>query len=142
MHVSTTTVFPPASTTSAWTRVEQHPLVVDERAAGPPVLGQHGIGRRGADQERTRRRAVDLDDARHGDVADVPGAHAASVAHAASDTGGGRPVPYARPAVSITAPQVNGVENNVLPGGGEGPGVYFGGRHQIAQLWCDEGDCG
>jgi peptide/nickel transport system substrate-binding protein len=42
----------------------------------------------------------------------------------------------------ITAPQVNGVENNVLPGGGEGPGVYFGGRHQIAQLWCDEGDCG
>jgi peptide/nickel transport system substrate-binding protein len=42
----------------------------------------------------------------------------------------------------ITQPQVNGVENNVLPGGGEGPGVYFGGRHQIPQIWCDGGDCG
>jgi peptide/nickel transport system substrate-binding protein len=42
----------------------------------------------------------------------------------------------------ITQPQVNGVENNVLPGGGTGPGVYFGGRHQIAQIWCDGGDCG
>ncbi|MFV0308769.1 MAG: ABC transporter substrate-binding protein [Desertimonas sp.] len=42
----------------------------------------------------------------------------------------------------ITQPQVNGVVNNVLPGGGVGPGVYFGGRHQIAQLWCDGGNCG
>lgn len=42
----------------------------------------------------------------------------------------------------ITQPQVNGVMNNVLPGGGEGPGVYFGGRHQMAQLWCDGGNCG
>ncbi len=42
----------------------------------------------------------------------------------------------------VTQPQVNGVEVNVLPGGGEGPGVYFGGRHQIAQLWCDDGNCG
>ena len=42
----------------------------------------------------------------------------------------------------ITQPQVNGVENNVLPGGGNGPGVYFGGRHQIAQIWCEGGDCG
>jgi peptide/nickel transport system substrate-binding protein len=42
----------------------------------------------------------------------------------------------------ITQPQVNGVEVNVLPGGGKGPGVYFGGRHQIAQIWCDDGDCG
>ena len=104
---------------------------------------------------------VDLDDARHGDVADVPGAHAPSVAHAASDTGGGLTRGEAAETINrrfgeqvynlwlnwalrgvITAQQVNGVENNVLPGGGEGPGVYFGGRHQIAQLWCDEGDCG
>ncbi len=42
----------------------------------------------------------------------------------------------------ISQPQVNGVEVNVLPGDGNGPGVYFGGRHQMAQLWCDEGDCG
>ncbi len=42
----------------------------------------------------------------------------------------------------ITQPQVNGVEVNVLPAGGNGPGVYFGGRHQIAQIWCDDGDCG
>jgi peptide/nickel transport system substrate-binding protein len=42
----------------------------------------------------------------------------------------------------ITQPQVNGVEVNVLPGGGNGPGVYFGGRHQMPQLWCDGGDCG
>ena len=28
-----------------------------------------------------------------------------------------------------------------LPGGGNGPGVYFGGRHQIAQIWCDDGNC-
>jgi peptide/nickel transport system substrate-binding protein len=41
----------------------------------------------------------------------------------------------------ITSPQVNGVEHNVLPGGGEGPGVYFGGRHSIPQIWCDDGDC-
>jgi peptide/nickel transport system substrate-binding protein len=41
----------------------------------------------------------------------------------------------------ITLPQVNGVENNTLPGGGEGPGVYFGGRHQIPQIWCDDGEC-
>ena len=42
----------------------------------------------------------------------------------------------------ITQPQVNGVEHNVLPAGGEGPGVYFGGRHSIPQIWCDDGDCG
>ena len=42
----------------------------------------------------------------------------------------------------ITQPQVNGVEVNNLPGGGKGPGVYFGGRHQIAQIWCDDGNCG
>jgi len=42
----------------------------------------------------------------------------------------------------ITQPQVNGVEVNDLPGDGKGPGVYFGGRHQIAQIWCDGGNCG
>lgn len=42
----------------------------------------------------------------------------------------------------ITQPQVNDVEVNNLPGGGQGPGVYFGGRHQIPQIWCDGGDCG
>jgi peptide/nickel transport system substrate-binding protein len=42
----------------------------------------------------------------------------------------------------ITQPQVNGVENNILADGSKGPGVYFGGRHQIPQIWCDDGDCG
>ena len=41
----------------------------------------------------------------------------------------------------ITQPQVNGVEVNDLPGGGKGPGVAFGGRHQIDQIWCDDGNC-
>ena len=41
----------------------------------------------------------------------------------------------------ITQPQVNGVTNNVLMDGSKGPGVYFGGRHQIAQMWCDNGKC-
>ena len=39
-------------------------------------------------------------------------------------------------------PFVNGLESNVLPdGGGEGVGLAFSGRHQMNQLWCDEGVC-
>ncbi|MFV0309225.1 MAG: ABC transporter substrate-binding protein [Desertimonas sp.] len=42
----------------------------------------------------------------------------------------------------VTEPEVNGVETNALPDGTDGPGLYFGGRHQMNQLWCDGGDCG
>ena len=42
---------------------------------------------------------------------------------------------------SSTQPYVNGVETNALPDGGDGVGLAFSGRHQINQLWCDEGVC-
>ena len=41
----------------------------------------------------------------------------------------------------ISEPYVNGVEANVLPDGTEGVGMAFGGRHQLVQMWCDEGSC-
>jgi hypothetical protein len=40
-----------------------------------------------------------------------------------------------------SAPYVNGVESNVLPDGSKGIGLAFAGRHQINQLWCDDGKC-
>jgi hypothetical protein len=37
---------------------------------------------------------------------------------------------------------VNGLESNVLPDSGEeGVGLAFSGRHQMNQLWCNEGVC-
>ena len=42
----------------------------------------------------------------------------------------------------ITQPYVNGVQANVLPDGREGLGLAFAGRHQINQIWCDDGNCG
>jgi peptide/nickel transport system substrate-binding protein len=41
----------------------------------------------------------------------------------------------------ITGPYVNGVESNVLPDGTEGVGLAFAGRHQLNQIWCDDGAC-
>ena len=40
-----------------------------------------------------------------------------------------------------TQPFVNGVERNVLPDGTKGIGLAFAGRHQVNQIWCDEGRC-
>ena len=41
----------------------------------------------------------------------------------------------------IEQPYVNGIETNKLPDGGNGLGLVGAGRHNIAQLWCDEGVC-
>lgn len=42
----------------------------------------------------------------------------------------------------ISQPYVNGVEANVIPGIDDpGLGLAFSGRHQVNQLWCDEGVC-
>ena len=42
-----------------------------------------------------------------------------------------------------TLPQVNGIETNTLVDSGEqGLGLAFAGRHQVNEIWCDEGDCG
>ena len=41
----------------------------------------------------------------------------------------------------ITGPYVNGVESNVFPDGTEGVGLAFAGRHQLNQIWCDDGKC-
>ena len=124
------------------------------------MLGQHGIGCRGADQERTGA-APSTSMMLVTVMSPMFQVRTPRASHAASDTCCRHARREAAETINrrfgeqvynlwlnwalwgvITAPQVNGVENNVLPGGGEGPGVYFGGRHQIAQLWCDEGDCG
>ena len=41
----------------------------------------------------------------------------------------------------ISQPYVNGVEANALPDGEEGIGLAFAGRHQLNQMWCDDGKC-
>jgi peptide/nickel transport system substrate-binding protein len=41
----------------------------------------------------------------------------------------------------IEQPYVNGLETNTLLDGGEGVGLAFSGRHQMNQIWCDEGVC-
>ena len=41
----------------------------------------------------------------------------------------------------IENPYVNGLESNALPGGGDGIGLAFSGRHQMNQIWCDDGKC-
>jgi peptide/nickel transport system substrate-binding protein len=41
----------------------------------------------------------------------------------------------------ISQPYVNGVEANVLPDGTKGVGLAFAGRHQLNEMWCDEGKC-
>jgi peptide/nickel transport system substrate-binding protein len=40
-----------------------------------------------------------------------------------------------------TQPYVNGIERNVLPDGTQGIGLAFAGRHQVNQIWCDDGRC-
>jgi peptide/nickel transport system substrate-binding protein len=40
-----------------------------------------------------------------------------------------------------TQPYVNGIERNVLPDGAKGIGLAFAGRHQMNQIWCDNGSC-
>jgi peptide/nickel transport system substrate-binding protein len=40
-----------------------------------------------------------------------------------------------------TQPYVNGIENNILPDGTKGIGLAFAGRHQINEIWCDNGKC-
>jgi peptide/nickel transport system substrate-binding protein len=42
----------------------------------------------------------------------------------------------------ITQPYVNGVEAHTLPDGSKGIGLAFAGRHQVNQMWCDNGKCG
>ncbi|MET0460347.1 MAG: ABC transporter substrate-binding protein [Ilumatobacteraceae bacterium] len=41
----------------------------------------------------------------------------------------------------IEHPYVNGLETNALPDGGDGVGLAFSGRHQMNQIWCDDGTC-
>jgi peptide/nickel transport system substrate-binding protein len=41
----------------------------------------------------------------------------------------------------IEQPYVNGLESNVLPDGTKGVGLAFSGRHQMNQIWCDNGKC-
>jgi len=42
----------------------------------------------------------------------------------------------------IEQPYVNGLESNaLLDGGGEGVGLAFSGRHQMNEIWCDDGVC-
>jgi peptide/nickel transport system substrate-binding protein len=41
----------------------------------------------------------------------------------------------------IEQPYVNGLETNTLMDGEEGVGLAFSGRHQMNQIWCDEGVC-
>jgi len=42
----------------------------------------------------------------------------------------------------IAQPYVNGVEMNAIPGEDTpGVGLAFSGRHQMNQLWCNEGSC-
>lgn len=41
----------------------------------------------------------------------------------------------------VSEPYVNGVEANALPDGGDGVGLAFSGRHQMNQVWCDDGVC-
>ena len=38
-----------------------------------------------------------------------------------------------------TQPYVNGVERNILPDGTKGIGLAFAGRHQLNEIWCDDG---
>jgi len=40
-----------------------------------------------------------------------------------------------------TQPYINGIERNVLPDGTTGIGLAFAGRHQLNQIWCDNGEC-
>ncbi len=40
-----------------------------------------------------------------------------------------------------TQPYVNGIELNTLPDGSKGIGLAFAGRHQVNQIWCDNGKC-
>ena len=43
---------------------------------------------------------------------------------------------------SRQSPSVNGVETNTLVDSGEqGLGLAFAGRHQVNQIWCDDGAC-
>jgi peptide/nickel transport system substrate-binding protein len=41
----------------------------------------------------------------------------------------------------VTQPYVNGIERNILPDGTKGIGLAFAGRHQVNQIWCDNGAC-
>ena len=41
----------------------------------------------------------------------------------------------------IEQPYVNGTESNQLPDGTKGIGLAFAGRHQVNQMWCDDGNC-
>ena len=40
-----------------------------------------------------------------------------------------------------TQPYVNGIERNILPDGTKGIGLAFAGRHQLNEVWCDNGKC-
>jgi ABC-type transport system substrate-binding protein len=41
----------------------------------------------------------------------------------------------------VTQPYVNGVNDNLLPDGSDGIGLVGAGRHQLNQMWCDDGAC-
>jgi peptide/nickel transport system substrate-binding protein len=41
----------------------------------------------------------------------------------------------------VSQPYVNDQVLNILPDGSEGLGLAGAGRHQLSQIWCDEGSC-
>ena len=41
----------------------------------------------------------------------------------------------------LSQPYVNGVQRNILPDGTKGIGLAFAGRHQVNEMWCDNGKC-
>jgi peptide/nickel transport system substrate-binding protein len=41
----------------------------------------------------------------------------------------------------VFQPYVHGVAANKLPDGSKGIGLAFAGRHQLSQMWCDNGKC-
>jgi peptide/nickel transport system substrate-binding protein len=41
----------------------------------------------------------------------------------------------------IGQPYVNGVQRNILPDKTKGIGLAFAGRHQLNEMWCDNGKC-
>ena len=41
----------------------------------------------------------------------------------------------------IAQPYVNGIEPTCCPTGPRAIGLAFAGRHQVNQIWCDDGAC-
>ena len=41
----------------------------------------------------------------------------------------------------LSQPYVNGVQRNILPDKSKALGLAFAGRHQLNEMWCDDGKC-